>query len=212
MARNPEKTRTNIMNAAEALILEYGFAGSTVNDVIEKAGVTKGAFFHHFPTKVDLGHALVERYADLDRHHLESTMERAEKLSRDPLQQVLIFVGLLMEEMESLAEPFPGCLFASYCYQKGLFDDGTLEIAREAMRAWRDRIAEKLREAARQQSLREYIDFDTLADMLMTIFEGAFVLSTTFDDPRLVADQLGHYRRYVELLFTSGLEIQAANA
>lgn len=130
-------------------------------------------------------------------------MDRAEKLSRDPLQQVLIFIGLLIEEMDALTAPSPGCLFASYCYQKGLFDEKTLAIARHAMRTWRECVAEKLRQAAEQHRPTEHVDFYTLADMLMTIFEGGFVLSKTFDDPGLVADQLGHYRRYVQLLFSA---------
>lgn len=189
------------MDAAEALTMEYGFAGSTVNEVIKRAGVTKGAFFHHFESKDDLGYALVQRYADLDRRHLESALERAERLTRDPLQQVLIFVGLLMEELEGSSDVPQGCLFASYCYQKGLFDDRTLEIGRIAMETWRDRVAEKLRAAADSYPPAQEVDLESLADMLMTIFEGAFVLSRTLDDTRLLAQQLDHYRRYLELLF-----------
>ena len=203
MARNPERTRKSIMDSAEELILQYGFSGTTVSAVIEKAGVTKGAFFHHFDTKVDLGHALVERYAALDAEHLERTMTRAERLSRDPLQQLLIFIDLLKEEMDALTQPYPGCLFASYCYQAGLFDEKTLEVAREAMRNWRDQVGEKLREAAARHSIAANVDPDSVAGMLLNVLEGSFVLSKALGDPRVVAEQLGHYRNYVELLFAA---------
>lgn len=203
MVRDPEKTRTSIMDAAEELVLEYGFSGTTVNAVLEKAGVTKGAFFHHFQSKGDLGHALVQRYADLDARNLHRTLTRAERLSRDPLQQVLIFVGLLKEDMADLVEPFPGCLFAAYCYQAQLFDDATIEVAREAMRLWREKLEEKLRAAAALHGLSADVDLADVADMLMTVFEGAFVLSKTLGDAALVHRQLDHYRRYVELLFAA---------
>jgi len=198
------------MDAAEGLVLEYGFSGTTVNAVIQEAGVTKGAFFHHFESKIDLGHALVERYAELDTRHLLRTLARAEGLSRDPLQQVLIFIGLLKEEMGELVEPFPGCLFAAYCYQAQLFDDETIEVARSAIRLWREKLEEKLHDAAALHNLSDDVDLAGLADMLMTIFEGAFVLSKTLGDAALVARQLDHYRRYVELLFAAPLPEEVA--
>ena len=45
--------------------------------------------------------------------------EFEEQLARDPLQQLLIFIGLFIEMTDQLEEPFPGCLYASYCYQSG---------------------------------------------------------------------------------------------
>ncbi len=201
MARNPEKTRTAIMDAAEALILDHGFAGTSVGSVVEMAGVTKGAFFHHFDTKADLARALVERYARWDREKLEGALERAERMSNDPLQQVLIVVTLFQEEAEELAEPYPGCLFASYGYQTELFDEETMDVARRAMLLWRDRLAEKFAEAAECSSPRVPVDPAGLADMITVIFEGAFIMSKTLEDPEVVAEQLGHYKRYVELVF-----------
>ncbi len=189
------------MDAAEALILDHGFGGTTVEAVIGRAGVTKGAFFHHFASKADLGHALVARYAALDAEHLERTLERAERLSGDPLRQVLLFVGLLEEEMEALTEPHPGCLFASYCYQAGLFDAGTMAIVRQSMQRWRERVGAKLAEAGARHPPRAAVDFESLADMLLTIFEGAFVLSRTMEEPKLIAGQLADFRTYVELVF-----------
>ena len=124
--RDPERTRERILAAAQALILDHGFGATTVDAVVNRAGITKGAFFHHFGSKADLARALVDRYALLDKQHLEHNMERAAKLASDPLQQVLVLIGLYEEEFESMAEPFPGCLFASYIYENKLFDEATL--------------------------------------------------------------------------------------
>src|SRR5688572_2132294 len=119
--RDPERTRERILDAAQALILDHGFGATTVDAVVRRAGITKGAFFHHFAAKSELGQALVERYAAMDRAHLEENLTRAEKLASDPLQQMLVFIGLYEEEFEALEEPFPGCLFASYIYENKLF-------------------------------------------------------------------------------------------
>src|SRR5690606_29748027 len=150
-ARSGEGTRAAIMDAAQALILEQGFAATSIDRVIDRAGVAKGAFFYHFPSKADLAHALVERYARQDEVLLTELLARAEELTRDPAQQVIIFVGLLREQMLSLDDPSPGCLFASYCYEAQLFDPTVHEVIRRNLCLWRERLAAKFRQAAERR-------------------------------------------------------------
>lgn len=201
MPRDGSATRTAILDAAEELILDQGFAGTPVDDVTSAAGVTKGAFFHHFPTKQDLAQALIERYATADLGHLEGKMRRAEELSTDPLQQLLVFVGLFREEAETLTQPYPGCLMGSYCYEAGLFDLETLGVISRTMRTWRERLLAKLREAAEAHPPRRDVDLESLADQITVVFEGSYILSKVLADPAVVAAQLAHHRTYLELLF-----------
>lgn len=189
------------MDAAEALILKQGFSATAIDAIIAEAGITKGTFFYHFDTKAALAQALVERFADYDLGYLEQNMRRAENLSRDPLQQMLIFIGLFIEGAESLSEPYPGCLFASFIYESGLFEDSTLGVITGAYTAWRERLGGKLREIVELHPPAEEVDLDSLAEMLTVVFEGAFIVSKTQREPEVVAEQLIHYRRYIELLF-----------
>lgn len=201
MNKNPESTRIKILNAAESIILEKGFGGTTVDAVINEAGVSKGAFFHHFKSKAELGQVLVKRYAGKDLEHLEHTLEKAEGLSDDPLQQLLIFVKLFEQEMETLQEPFPGCLYASYLYQSELFDENIKDLISESMLKWRLRVKEKLDEIVQKYPSKKDVDLESLSDMLLVIFEGALVLSQSLQEPRIVARQLSHYHSYLQLLF-----------
>lgn len=192
------------MDAAEALILDQGFAGTSVQQVIERAGITKGTFFYHFDTKQELAHALVDRYAAMDRRHLEEGMARAEREHEDPLEQMLAFLHEFEEEAEALTEPYPGCLFASYCYQHGLLDRRTMELVEGAVLLWRRRLTGKLREVAERHPPRHDVDLEALADMLWVIFEGAFILSRTLNEPQAVARQLALYRVALRQLFGGG--------
>lgn len=201
MNKKPKSTRTKIMDAAETLILDHGFGGTTVDSIIDLAGVSKGAFFHHFSSKAELGKKLVQRYADEDAEHLEQTLRKAEGLSNDPLQQLLIFIKLFEQEIESLEEPFPGCLFASYLQQSELFDHNILEIIRESILLWRTRVLDKLKEIEQKYPPRQDVDLVSLADMLMVIFEGSFVLSQSLNENKIIAQQLSHYHNYLSLLF-----------
>lgn len=204
MSRSGEATRERILDATEALVFEHGFAAASIDKVLEQTGLTKGAFFYHFKSKAELGRALLERYARRDTQLLEDTMARAEKLSDDPLQQILIFVGLLREPLERLAEPAPGCLFASYAYQRMAFDADIAELAAAAMLTWRGRLAAKFARAVEQHPPRSAVEPGSLADHLIAIIEGSYVLSKVLGDAGLPARQLAHYRRYVEALFRGG--------
>ncbi len=201
MPRDGTATREKIMDSAEALILEQGFSASSVDRIIERAGITKGSFFYHFESKAALAHALVERFACLDRGHLDTGLARADKLTPDPLQQMLVFVGLFQEEAEAMTEPYPGCLYASYIYEGGLFDEVTHKVIKDSMLEWRGRLADRFRQIAERYPPRAPVDPESLADMLTVVFEGAFIMAKSLKEPALLAKQLGHYRTYLELLF-----------
>lgn len=201
MARSATQTRTRILDSAQALVMEQGFAATSVDAIVERAGMTKGAFFHHFESKSALARALVERYAETDERQLHDTMARAERLSRDPLDQLLLFGGFLEEFWREMEAPMNGCLFASYVYEAQLFDDHTHAVIRHAMLEWRHALARKLREAMEVHPPRVAIDPESVADLVTVIFEGAFVVARSTGESDMIADQLRHYRNYLELLF-----------
>ena len=84
MARDGAKTRERILDSAQRLVLEQGLAGTSIDDVLTAAGTSKGAFFHHFPSKHALARAIVERYAEADVAFLEEFMARAERRATTP--------------------------------------------------------------------------------------------------------------------------------
>lgn len=201
MAKTPVETRLRIMDRSEGMILDQGYAATSVDSVVEAAGVTKGAFYHHFPTKDALALALVERWAERDLGHLSQALERSAHLTRDPVQRLQVFVGLLEEGWSTLSEPYAGCLFASFTSEAGLFDDSTTRVIREALLAWREALLGLLREAAEARAPRGDVDLEATADMLTVIFEGSFIVSKSLDDAGLVARQLGRYRDYLAQIF-----------
>ncbi len=202
MPRDGAQTRNRIMDVAQQMVLDVGLSGTSVEKVIDRAGVTKGTFFYHFKTKHDLAAALIERYADEDQHHFVDAMAKAEQLARDPLQQLLIFVGLFIEKAEQLEEPFPGCLYASYCYQSGAISPQSMAQVERMMRFWRDHLTAKLKAVVAEYPARIPIHYQQVADHVLTTFEGAFILSKVMKEPRLAAEQLVQCRNYLELLFT----------
>lgn len=61
---DPASTRSRVLDAAAALFHRNGYAETSMHDIMQSAGVTSGALHHHYPTKKDLGVAVIrERVA-----------------------------------------------------------------------------------------------------------------------------------------------------
>ena len=196
-----ERTRSKILDAAQEVVLSRGFAAASVDAIQEAAGISRGTFFYHFATKADLSRALIERYAASDRTVTDGFMKRAEKLVRDPVQQVLVFLALHEELFDDLTGIYPGCLFASYSYEAGLFDDETRAIVDEAVQHWRDVLGGKLEEAIERHPLALPSDPYVLADLAYGVFQGAFILSRLREDTSIMVQQLRQLRHHFELQF-----------
>lgn len=197
----PPAARDRILGAARALVLERGFSATTVDAVLEAAPASKGAFFHHFPSKAHLGLALVERYAAADAAVLDAALAAAEAETDDPAEQLIAFVRAFETAADSVLGDQPSCLFVSFIYERELGDIGTDDVVAESILHWRRRIVDKLRLASDERSSMPEVDLPSLADHWFTTFEGAFLLAQALDDPRCMRQQLAHLRHYLELLF-----------
>ena len=201
MARDGTATRERILDAAQRIVLERGFAATSVDAVLAEAPATKGAFFHHFPSKSDLGRALLARYAAADERMLDDFMARAEADTDDPAEQLVAFIRHFEHAADELAPAQPGCLFVSFIHERQLVGDGDDDLIASSIRHWRARLLEKLEAAARIHPPAVAVDMASLADQVFTTFEGGFILARAMHDPRHLRAQLAHLRHYLELLF-----------
>lgn len=192
--------RDRILAAARRLVLERGFSATAVDTILAEASTSKGAFFHHFPSKAHLGQALVEQYASQDAELLETFIARAEAATGDPAGQLIQFVKSFEELAAEPGASPPGCLFVSFIYERGLADERTDEMVRASITHWRERILDKLERAAAGGAMPP-VDLPSLADHVFTTMEGALLLARALDEPGHVAAQLAHLRHYLELLF-----------
>lgn len=202
MTKKAEVTRDRILDAAQAQVMERGFAATSVDAIQEAAGISRGTFFYHFASKDELARALIERYARQDHELTESLMARAENLATDPLQQALVFMGLFEELFREVGPARAGCLFASYSYEAQLFDEETHRLIAESLEHFRRIFGGKLEQAiARHPPVIPGVDPYELADLASAAFQGAYVLWRVTNVSERIAMPLEHFRKYLELLF-----------
>lgn len=203
MGAKGERTREHVLAAAESIILQKGYAGTSIEDIIRQAGITKGGFFYHFDGKNDLAKGLMLRYLEQDAEFFTSLTDRAHSLTEDPLQQLLIFLKLLAEAMADLPGTHPGCLVASFTYESVQFDDDVRLLNAEGVMSWRKIFMEQLEKIVEKYPPAIDIPLEDLADMLTSVIEGGIILSKVFDDQDLLPNQLLQYRNYIRLIFAA---------
>lgn len=203
MAEKGEATRDKLMDIAEKHILMSGFAATSIEVIIHEAGITKGGFFYHFDGKQALAYALMQRYREQDAFLFSSLFQRAEELTEDPLQQMLIFVKLLAEMMENLEGLHPGCLVASFTYESHQVNEQVRAITADSVKDWRRLFKQQIEKINQQYTPKLSVESDALADMLSTIIEGGIVVSRAIHDPNVLVRQLLEYRNYIRLLYGS---------
>jgi TetR/AcrR family transcriptional repressor of nem operon len=201
MTTRANSSRERILGTAEAMILERGFAGTTIEDIIDKAAITKGGFFYHFDGKRQLARALVERYIELDSRVFTELSDRANTLSEDPLQRTLIFLNLFAEMVAGMTQVHPGCLVAAFTYETQQFDDEIRDMMRDALLDWRTMILARLQEIVARYPPRTEISLDALADMFTSTLEGGIILARVYGDNRALVDQVHAYRTHLRLVF-----------
>ncbi len=200
MPRDGTATRDRILEAAEHLVIENGFAATSIDQVLDAASTSKGAFFHHFASKLELGQALVTRYVAADLAHLDGALADTKGIT-DPVERALAFVRVFEDTADELMSAQSGCLYMSVLTERQLAGAGTGEPILGAVVAWREGYAGLLRAALGRRSRR--VDVDALADHLFVTFEGAFLLCRSTGDPEHMRRQLAAHRTLVQALLTN---------
>ena len=112
MPKNGAINRERILDAAQHLVIENGFAATSVDQVLRAAGTSKGAFFHHFDSKLDLARALTERYVTADIGQLRAALDATASVA-DPAERVVAFVRHFEDGAEELMSAQSNCLYVA---------------------------------------------------------------------------------------------------
>ncbi len=202
MKSKGEATKEKLMDVAERHILANGFAATSIELLITEVGITKSGFFYHFDGKNALACAIMHRYREQDAFLFSKMFKRAEELTDDPLQQMLVFVKLLAEMMDNLEGLHPGCLVASFTYESHQVNEEVKAITADCVKDWRRLFKSQIEKINTSYTPKVETTSDDLADMLSTIIEGGIVVSRAVNDPEILVKQLMEYRTYLSLLYS----------
>ncbi len=195
------RTREKILDLAYVSVVQKGFAATSIEELVEAAGITKSGFFYHFRDKNDLARQILERYQAENGAFQDALEARARELSDDPLHSFLIFLKLYAEAMVDAIVQHPGCIVAIITFQDQSFDRQVQEMNVAGLHAWRRRFLSWLEEIAAAYPPRGEVDLVGMADAVFGVTASALTLAKALKDPQVMSQQLMLYREQVRLTF-----------
>ena len=201
MGEKGQNTRERICDVTESLILQYGFAGVSIERILKEAKITKGGFFYHFKSKNDLALKLLERKFERDTAYLEYLFHQVDAAHSDPLQRMLEFLTLFSKEMACLRREEVGCIVAAVASQPKQFDESVNQMAAECVLNWRRIFSARFHEIAEHYPIAHEASIPHLSDMLSVLVEGGILFSRVLSDNTVLAEQILIFRSHVMYVF-----------
>jgi len=190
-----QSARTKLLDASLNVIRAKGYSATTVDDLCADAGVTKGAFFHHFVSKEALAIAAADYWSETTSALFAEAPYHAHA---DALDRVLGYIDFRKALLKGSVPEF-SCLVGTlvqevYDTHPAIRAAVDRSISEHAARIETD-IAEAMRERGVEGSA------SSLALHTQAVIQGAFILAKAKGGAEVAADSIDHLRRYVELLF-----------
>jgi AcrR family transcriptional regulator len=176
-----QATRSRVLTAAVELVAERGVAAVTLDDVQERAGVSRGQLYHYFAGRSELLHAVVDATADWvigAQRELLGALD-----SWAALERWLLFV----ESMQA-TRARSGCPLGTLVGQLVPQDDGSRRALAAAFDRWEGHLSAGLRTLGERGELRSDVDSARLATAVLAALQGGYLMSQVRGDHE-------HFRR-----------------
>lgn len=189
--------RARLLDAALSVIRARGYEGTSVEGLCAAAGASKGAFFHHFQNKEDLGVAAAAHFSEMAQPLFAAAPYHA---LPDPLARLLGYVDFRIAILRGDLPNFT-CLLGTMV-QDSYATHPAIRVACEA--GIRGHAATLEPDIAAAMATRGLVGFtpESLALHTQAVIQGAFILAKAAGGPDLATESLRHLRRYLELLLT----------
>lgn len=177
--RNPDRTRQILLQAAFEEIWEHGFQGASLDRILARTGVTKGALYHHFKNKTALGYAVVDEVIrPMIRERWIDPLSNAD----DPIEALM---SVLKNSQLDLCEQavLCGCPLNNLAQEMSPLDEGFRQRIHATFKGWQNGLSDALRRGQTRGTVREGIDVDKTATFILASLEGTVGLAKNSQDP-----------------------------
>jgi AcrR family transcriptional regulator len=200
--RNLEKSRKEILDVAFWEIFVHGFQGVSVDAIVSKTSLTKGAFYHHFPTKIDLGYVLVD---EVIKPMIIDRWITPLNDFRNPLEGVLLQMQKLIGECPPDLLRY-GCPLNNLVQEMAPIDQGFKKRLTAALNLWIDKMDGHLKRAQAEGFIRSEIDTREVAHFIVMAHEGFYGLIKGLGSPGLFQVLYRSMNAYSLMISTNGIQ------
>ena len=165
--RHPDQTRQKLLERAFEEIHRNGFRSASLDSILADAGVTKGALYHHFDNKAELGYAVVE---EVVRPWMEERW-RAVIEADNPIDAAIETIRERLKARSEVALTL-GCPFNNLCQEMSSLDEGFRQRLNAILDDWREATAAALRRGQKNGTVCADVDARAAATFVISSIEG----------------------------------------
>jgi TetR/AcrR family transcriptional repressor of nem operon len=191
--RDAEQTRQNILTVAADEIHQHGFKATSLSVILNRCEISKGALYHHFSSKIELGYAVFEEIYTpmfLSVWHTPLDVD-------DPIEGLCKFLTSMTEQM-SCSEVVCGCPLNNLCEEMANVDEGF----RLRILTMQEQLNQLIVDALQKKSddLRANIAFSQVGYFIVATLNGATSLSKSSRNKALFQQVITELCLYIRAL------------
>jgi len=190
-----EDNRRKLLETAAEEILENGFQATSIGDILTKTGLSKGALYHHFPSKLTLGYAVFEEV------FMPDCVDRWEPALNDP-DPISSISNLLRAEVEEMTDETIrlGCPVNNLGQEMSPIDEGFRQRINHAINHWRDELQAALVRGQTAGNVKSGINSEQVATFFVASMEGSIGLAKNAQNRALLNTCIEGLISYLEEL------------
>jgi AcrR family transcriptional regulator len=178
--RNPQNTRQRILEAAFDEMHRNGFQGMRIDVVLAKTGLKKGALYHHFSSKLELGYAVLEEIiGKLGKQIWVDPLVDFD----NPLEAIInIFINL---DNDGCWNFILGCPLNNIAQEMSPVDEGFRERTEHIYQFWQDALVKALSEGQNNHYVKTDVNTEESAIFIVATISGAVGLAKNAQNKEL---------------------------
>jgi AcrR family transcriptional regulator len=178
-----ETTRQRILRTAFEEFYRFGFQGGSLNRIVEQTGLTKGALFHHFAGKQELGYAVVDEVIwPLFKETMIDPLARSE----DPIKDIKQLLLQMAEQGGPCGSLVQGCPVNNLAQEMSPLDEEFRLRLEKIYAAWRLAFKTALANGIKAGTVRKDVAPVKVAAFLVAAIEGIIGTVKNAQDPKLL--------------------------
>lgn len=192
-----QDARSKLLDAALSVIRAKGYAATSVEELCTAAGVSKGAFFHHFKSKDELAVAAADYWSETTGALFAAAPYHDHD---DPLDRVLAYVAFRKALVRGGVPDFT-CLVGTMVQETYESAPAIRDACERCITGHAATLESDIEAAMRGRGMTPAWTARSLALHTQAVIQGAFILAKATGDAASATDSIAHLYRYIELLF-----------
>ena len=194
-ASSSSDTKERILNAAEGIMLEKGFNGVGLNEVLKAVGVPKGSFYHWFPSKEQFGVELIRHYSKEATACKQRWLSKKDTLPNAVERLVAFCEWAISKFLENDCHQL--CLIVKLSMEVASFSEPMRHILAEGVREWESLYEALILEGQAQGSIEKTLDPKNTAAIIGDVWLGANSRAVVFKSAEPLRQAVAFLRKYL---------------